>query len=395
MKRLMLVVMVVFFVMVSFFPGVSHARKAPYLVGANIALTGYMSAIGVANKRGLEIAVEEINSKGGVNGRQLEVIVYNGESDVAKGMNNIKRLIDVDKVVALVGDTQSMRVLASVNILERKEIAEISASPTEKQWIPTKKWIFCVVPRQKDASINMLLEYLVQRGAKKIAYIYCDYIYGTTGLRAFNDLTQKMKITPAIVEKYAMGSTDVGPQMSHIMAAGADAILITGLTTDTVMVIKAARNLGFKGIIVSDFAVVSPEFVDLAGKYGEGIVSTSLKTMVAPDLPDNDKQKKVCMDLYTKYTNRYGDFSLYSGHTWDGIYLLTEALKKVDPNLDPAKPDDLVKIRAQIRDNLEKIKGFVGQNGIFSYSPDNHLGLAPRPYVLVVIKQGRWRLLLK
>jgi branched-chain amino acid transport system substrate-binding protein len=137
---------------------------------------------------------------------------------------------------------------------------------------------------------------------------------------------------------------------------------------------------------------VSPDFIELAGKYAEGIVTTSLKALVAPDLPANDPQKKVAMELYNKYTKLYGPFSLYAGHTWDSAYMITGALKKVDPGLDPAKPADLAKIREQLRDNLEKTKGFVGQNGIFTYTPDNHNGLGPKCYVPVIVEKGKWRL---
>jgi branched-chain amino acid transport system substrate-binding protein len=137
---------------------------------------------------------------------------------------------------------------------------------------------------------------------------------------------------------------------------------------------------------------VGPEFIQLGGKYVEGIVTTSLKALVAPELPANDPQKKIAMDLYTKYTQKHGAFSLYAGHMWDEMYLLADALKKVDSKLDPSKDADLVKIRAGIRDNLETIKGFVGQNGIFNYSPDNHNGLPPNCYVPVVIQNGKWTL---
>jgi branched-chain amino acid transport system substrate-binding protein len=130
----------------------------------------------------------------------------------------------------------------------------------------------------------------------------------------------------------------------------------------------------------------------LGGKYVEGIVTTSLKALVAPELAAGDPQKKIATDLYNEYTKRHGMFSLYAGHTWDIVYLLVEALKKVDPGLDPTKDADLVKIRAQLRDNMEKIRGFVGQNGIFNYSPDNHNGLPPKCYVPVVIEGGKWRL---
>jgi branched-chain amino acid transport system substrate-binding protein len=281
--------------------------------------------------------------------------------------------------------------MAALQSAEAGKTPLISAGASEKIWVPTKRWVFSVVPRQKEASIPMLLDVLRQKGAKKIAYIHIDNVYGQTGRDAFDWAVKEMKVTPAAVEKYAPGSTDVGPQLTHIKAAAADALLITGQMADTVMVIKNARDLGFTGPIVSDYAVVGPEFTDLGGKYVEG-VTTTIKTLVAPELPANDPQKKVAMELYTKYTKRHGDFNLYAGHAWDQIYLLVEALRKIDPKLDPAKDDDLLKIREQIRDRLEGIKGFVGQNGVFTYTPDNHNGLPPQCYVPVVVEKGDWKL---
>jgi len=371
----------------------SRAQKsAPYLIGFMSDLTGRQSNLGIANKRGLEIAIESVNANGGINGRQLNAVFYDGESDTAKGVIHTKRLIEVDKAVVLAGYGSSATTMAVLQTVDSGKTPLFSAAAADKIWIPTKKWVFNVVPRQKEASIPMLLENLRQRGAKKIAYIYIDTAYGQTGKDTFDEACKEMQIKPAIVEKYAPGSTDAGPQVTHIKAAGADGLLITGNVPDTAMVIKNARELGFTGIIVSDYAIVGPEFIELAAKSGEGIVSTSLKALVAPDLRDNDPQKKVAMDLYSKYTKQYGAFSLYAGHTWDQIYMIAEALKKVDPNLDPSKDADLVKLRAQLRDNIEQIKGFVGQNGIFNYSPDSHNGLGPECYVPVVVENGQWKL---
>ena len=371
----------------------SRAQKvAPYPVGAVFDLTGIISSIGGPEKRGVEIAVDAVNAAGGVNGRQLKMTVYDSESNATKGVTETKRLMDVDKVIAGLGYSSTGVTMAAIQTVESGNMVMLGGGASEKIWIPTKKWVFTVVPRQREASIPVLLEVLQQRGARKIAYINIDNTFGQTGREVFDWAVKEMKITPAIIEKYAVGSTDVGPQMTHIKAAGADGLLITGQMADTVMVIKNARDQGFTGPIVADYSIVGPEFIDLAGKYGEGIVTTSLKTLVAPDLPGNDPQKKVAMDLYNKYTKQYGAFSLYAGHGWDEVYLLVAALKKVDPKLDPAKDADLLKIRAQIRDNLETIKGFVGQNGIFNYSPDNHNGLGPKCYVPVVVENGKWRL---
>ncbi len=372
--------------------GLAQQKLAPYPIGFCSDLTGRMSEMGTANKRGMEIAVEAINSAGGVNGRQLKAIVYDGESDPSKSVLHTKRLIEVDKVIILTSYNLSGSTMASIQTAEAGKTVLFSASASEKIWIPTKKWIFNVVPRQWEASIPILIDVLQQKGSKKIAYIYIDTTYGQTGRETFDRAVKEMKFTPVIIEKYAPGSTDVGPQITHIKVADADGILITGNLADTVMVIKNARDMGFTGPIVSDYAIVGPEFIQLGGKYVEGIVTTSLKALVATELPDNDPQKKVATELYNKYTKQYGAFSLYAGHMWDEIYMIAEALKKVDPNLDPTKEADLVKIRSQLRDNLEQIKGFVGQNGIFNYTPDNHNGLGPKCYVPVVVENGKWKL---
>jgi len=394
MKRLVMVGLIMCFGLVLMWTssGLSQQKLAPHPIGFCVDLTGRMSEMGTANKRGMEIAIEAINAAGGVNGRQLKAIVYDGESDPSKSVLHSKRLIEVDKVIILTGYNLSGSTMASIQTAEAGRIVLYSASASEKIWIPTKKWIFNVVPRQWEASIPILIEVLQQKGAKKIAYIYVDTTYGQTGREVFDRAVKEMKFTPSIIEKYAPGSTDVGPQITHIKAANADGILITGNLADTVMVIKNARDMGFTGPIVSDYAIVGPEFIQLGGKYVEGVVTTSLKALVASELPDNDPQKKVAMELYNKYMKQYGVFSLYAGHMWDEIYMITEALKKVDPKLDPGKPADLVKIREQLRDNLESIKGFVGQNGVFNYSPDNHNGLGPKCYVPVVIENGKWTL---
>jgi branched-chain amino acid transport system substrate-binding protein len=365
--------------------GESRAQKAPYTVGVVLDVTGIISNIGIAERRGLDIAIDAVNAAGGVHGRQLKTIVYDGETTPAKSVLHSKRLIDVDKAVACLGYSSSGGTMAAIQTVEAGKTAMIGGGASEKIWIPTKAWVFSVVPRQREASIPMLIEILQQKGVKKIAYIYIDNVYGQTGKETWDWAVKEMKITPAYVEKYAPGSTDVAPQITQMKVANADGLLITGQ-------LKNARDQGFTGPIVSDYAIVGPEFIELAGKYGDGIVTTTIKTSVAPELPANDPQKKVTMELYTKYTQKHGAFSLYAGHTWDQVYLFVEALKKCDPNLDPAKDADLVKLRAQLRDNLEKIKGFVGQNGIFTYTPDNHNGLPPNCYVPVVVQSGKWTL---
>lgn len=371
---------------------VSEAEESPYVIGISLSLTGRAASLGIPEKRIYDMKVEEFNKAGGVNGRPLKLVVIDSESKPASAVLNTKKLIEVDRAVACLGYTTSGATLASVETAMTGETLLFSNAASEKIWVPTKKWVFNVVPRQKDACTPFLVEKLLALGSKKIAYIYIDTAYGQVGKETFDWTCNQKGIKPATIEKYAPGTADVSPQITHIKASGADSLIICGYVGDTAMVLKSARDLGFEGPIYSEYAVVGPEFIELAEKYGEGVISTSLKALVAHDLPEKDVQKPIAVELYDTYTKNFGAFSLYSGHAWDSLTLTKMALEAVDPKLDPGKDDDLKKIRSALRDNLENLKNVVGQNGIFNYSADNHNGLSYGCYVLVEIRDGKWRL---
>ena len=369
---------------------VQAAAKEPYVIGLAVDLTGPTSFIGKPVEAVIKMRVDEFNKAGGINGRALKLVILDNESAPAKTVLNTKKLIEVDKVVACLGYSSSGTTLAAIETAESGETVLYSHASSDKIWIPTKKWVFNVVPRTMEACTPMMIDNLIKRGAKKISYIYIDNAMGQTGLEAFNVYVQKTGIKPAIIEKYEPAATDVSPQITHIKNSGADGLFVDGLAADGALVLKTARELGFRSPINFGYGIVGPEFIRLASKYGEGVLSTSLRALVAKELPDTDPQKKVAVDLYNKYTKAFGDFSLYAGHGWDSISISAQALAKVDPSLDPTNEGDLKKIRSQLRASIEGTKNFLGQNGIFSYTPDNHNGLPPGCYVPVVIEKGKW-----
>ncbi|MBW2615692.1 MAG: ABC transporter substrate-binding protein, partial [Deltaproteobacteria bacterium] len=275
----------------------SEAKQAPYVIGIALDLTGRAAGLGIPEKRVYRMRAEEFNKAGGVNGRQLKLIILDNETKPAKAVINTKKLIEVEKVIATLGYSTSGSTLASAETAKAGETLLIANAASEKIWRPTKKWVFNVVPCQKDACTPILVDNLLQRGSKKIAYIYINTAYGQTGKETFEWVCKNKGIKPATIEKYTPGTTDVSPQITHIKISGADGLIICGYMGDTAMVLKSARDLGIKFPIVSEYAVVGPEFVKLTGKYGEGVVSTSLKALVAHDLPDGDVQKKIAVEL--------------------------------------------------------------------------------------------------
>lgn len=368
------------------------AEPAPYIIGIALDLTGPAAGLGIPEKQQYEMMADEYNNTNGINGHPVKLIILDNESKPAKAVLNTKKLIGVDNAIAILGYSSTGTILASAQTAEEGETVLISNAASEQIWKPTQKWIFNVVPSQEYACTPILIDNLLKRGAKKIAYIYIDAAYGQTGKLTFEKACKDKGIEPAIIEKYTPGTTDVSPQITHIKGSGADGLIICGYMGDTAMVLKTAKDLGIQFPIVSEYAVIGHEFIQLAGTYGEGVVSTSLKALIAHDLPDEDIQKKIAVDLYDKYTKKYTHFSLYAGHSWDSMTMLRNALEKIDSGLDPSQAKDLKQIREEIRNNFEKLTQFVGQNGIFNYSPDNHNGLSYGCYVPVVIRDGKWKL---
>lgn len=366
------------------------AEKAPYVLGVVLNMTGPSANIGIAEDRGLRMVVDEVNKAGGVHGRQLKVVLLDAEGKPASAVVQSKRLIDVEKAIALLGYSNSAITLASMETANSGETLMIGGGASEKVWNPTQKWVFNVVPSQKNAMTPFIVDEFSRLGYKNIAYVYLDTAVGQTGLEAFQWSMEKKALKPAIIEKYAPGSTDLSPQLTHVKTSGADALFITGFVDDTALVLKTARDMGITIPIFSDNAIIGPELIQLAGKSVEGVVSTSLKALVAHELPNSDPTKKIAVALYDSYVKQYGPFSLFAGHGWDMTKMTIQALQKVDPKLDPTKDADLKKIRASLRDNVEGIKNFVGQNGTFNYTPDNHNGLGPNTYAPVIVKDGKW-----
>lgn len=155
-----LVSIVVSIIIGMMFVGQSWAGPEPYAVGIALDLTGRAATLGIPEKRGYEMTVDKINQAGGINGRQIKLVVLDNESKPAKAVLNTKKLIGVENVIAILGYSTSGSILASAQTAEESETMVVANAASEKIWKPTKKWIFNVVPSQAYACTPILMENL-------------------------------------------------------------------------------------------------------------------------------------------------------------------------------------------------------------------------------------------
>ena len=370
-------------VLVSFLTPMVVTAKEPYKVGAVFSVTGRASFLGEPEKRTAEMLAEEINKKGGIDGHKLELVLYDDESDETKCVLAVKKLIKTDKVPVIIGPSVSGNTLAVVSECNEAKVPLISCAAAIKIVTPVedRKWIFKVAPSDSH-SVERIYEFLLKKGIKKVAIMTVSDGYGASGREELLRLAPQMGIELLADERYGPKDTDLTAQLTRIRGTGAQALVNWSVGPTQVLAVKNWKDLGMTSMtFVQSHGFASKKNIELAGGAAEGVFCPLGRVNIPELVPANHPQKQVIMAYNEAYQGRFKEpLSAFGGHAWDSLKLAVEALGAVGP--DPAK----------IRDYLENRKNFVGQGGVFNFSPTDHCGLSKNDFEMVVVKNGTWAL---
>ncbi len=359
-----------------------------YKVGAIFSVTGPASFLGDPEKKTAEMVAEKINASGGINGKKLELVIYDDEGDAAKATSHFRKLVQTDKVAAVIGPSVSGNSIALVPVATEVEMPLISCAASWK--ITTKdratgevnKWVF-KTPQSDSLAVEAIYSHMQKKGLKKIALLSVTSGFGQSGREELLRLAKDYGIEIVADEKYDPKDTDISAQLTKIKGtAGVQAIVNWSIGPTQVVVVRNWRDLGMTSIpFYQSHGFGSKKNIEQAAGAAEGVLCPLGATVIPDILPDSHPQKKVVMEYNKEYTAKYKEaVSSFGGHAWDALYLVADALKAVG--------DD----RAKIRDYLENKKGFVGQHGVFNFSPKDHDGLTKDAFNMVVVKKGDWAL---
>lgn len=355
----------------------------PYRIGAVFSITGVGSFLGEPEKKTAEMIAAEINKQGGINGHPLELIVYDDESDPAKSVLAVKKLIKRDNVPVIIGPTRSGESVAVATVAEESEIPLISCATSYKIITPVenRKWVFKVAGSDSHVAGKMF-EHMKSKGITKVAIMTDNTGYGSSGREELLRLAPEFGITIVADERFGPQDTDLSAQMTKIRSVQPQAIVNWSIGPTQILAIKSWRDLGMDGIpLYQSHGFGSKKNLELAGKAAEGVLLPLARVNVGPLLPDSQPQKKGILAYTAAYEALYKEpISSFGGHAKDAMDLAVAALKAVGP--DPAK----------IRDFIENTNGFVGMHGIFKFSKTDHCGLSKDDLEMIVVKDGDWAL---
>lgn len=356
------------------------ADQAPYVIGAVLDMTGPGSPLGTPEANTLKMMEKQINANGGIHGHPVKVIIYDNASDEAKSVTSVKKLIESDKVLAIIGSSQTGTTLAAAATVEEGQTPMISCASGIKIVDPVKPWIFKVAQSDVHA-VGRILAYLKSIKASRVALLSVANPFGDSGKQQLELQAPKAKIQIVAEESFGATDTDMTAQLMKIRRTNAQAIICYGTNPGPAIVAKNAKTLGIQLPIIMSHGIANRKFIELAGDAANGIVFPASKIIVAGEIPVLDKQKKVLTSFKKVYEAEYPDAEAdtFAGHAYDAFNLVVNAIKKVGPN------------RTKIRAELEKAQ-FVGISGVFKFTAADHNGLGWDSFAIVRIVNGVWKM---
>jgi len=286
----------------------------------------------------------------------------------------------------LCGPSLSGTSLAVVSLAEQYETPLISCAASYKIVNNDKtgkpyKWVF-KTPQTDTMAVEAIYSALQKKGLKKVAILSVTSGFGASGRGELIKLAPKYGMTIVADEKYGPKDTDMTAQLTKIKGIKPQTIINWSVGPTQVVVLRNWKDLGMTSIpFYQSHGFGSRKNIKLAAGAAEGVFTPLGSCAIAEILPADHPQKSVTMSYHKSYNAKYNEaLSTFGGHAWDALQLTVEAIKAVGNE------------KNKIRDYLENRTGFVGQHGVFNFSPDDHNGLTKDAFNMVVVKDGDWAL---
>ena len=357
------------------------AAEAPIKVGALLSVTGPASFLGAPEARTLEMLAAEVNAKGGVAGRQIQLIVKDTAGSPEKAISFAKQLIDEEQVFAIIGPATSGETMAVKAIADQAKTPLLSCAAAEAIVNPVARYVFKTAQKDSDAIVQVF-QRMKKSKIERIGVLSSNTGFGKAGREAIAKLAPAHGIQIVADEVYDKAATDLTAEVTKVKAANVQAILNWSIEPAQSIVIKNARQLGLKVPIFQSHGFANIQYVRGAGAAAEGVVFPASRIVVAEALPASHPQKAVLVAYKRAYEAKFGeDASAFGGYAHDAFAMLVKAIGEV--GADPEK----------VRTAIEGMKGFVGTSGVFNFSPTDHNGLGLDAFELVTVKKGKFVLL--
>ncbi|PNR94833.1 ABC transporter substrate-binding protein [Petrotoga sp. 9PWA.NaAc.5.4] len=365
MKRLYLILLLLGLV-------VSIFGQEVIKIGMNFELTGAVSGYGQMSRDGVLLA-NKLKPTVNIGGKEIkvEVVAVDNKSDKSEAANAIRRLIDREKVVAVIGPATSSAALSAAPIAEERKIPMVVNTATNPLVAQNRTYVFrtCFEDTLQGALLaTFAWEDLGVKNVAIMVDVAQDYV---VGLSNYFKRSFAMYGGTFFEEYYTTGDQDFTAQLTDALSKNPDAIFMPGYYAEIALICKQARELGFTGPFFAGDGADAPELIQIGGEYVEGLSYTTYFHEDAELSPAT----KPFVEAYQKEYGRRAD--AFGALAYDAYMVIVDAIERAQ-STDPVK----------IRDEIAKTKDFPGVAGTITY-PDGS-GNPIKPAVINTVQNGEF-----
>ena len=302
-------------------------------------------SLGKQMLNGSVLAIEQANKRGGYNGIPFKLMVHNDVGLWGAAANEVVKM-DEEKVWAWLGSIDDIVSHVALRATLKMEIMMVNTGDPDPTLTETNiPWVIRVISDDRQSGYTLASYIFEKMNHKRVAVMRTNSRYGRVGVMEYSGVAVRLGHPMMIEERFNNGETDFKMQLNNIKRVSPDAILIWGNAKESALILKQIRELGMNQPVYGSDRIVSNEFLKIAGKDAEGIISTCQYNPEA----DNAKLK----EFKSAYINRFGlEPDVFATHAYDGMNLIIQAIEKAGLN------------RVLIRDILTDLKTFQGYQGV-------------------------------
>lgn len=362
------------------------AAQAQIKVGVVTSSTGPIALVGIPQKNTVALLPTEVA------GQKIEYVHLDDASDPTASVTAVKKLINEDKVDALIGPSGSPNAMAVIRFAAEAGVPLFAPVGTAAVVLPMneqKKWVFKTT-QNDDLIARALVDHMAAKGVKSYGFIGSADPYGDNWLKVFNDMAGKAGIKLAAAERFNRQDTTVTAQALKVASVNPDVVLIAAPGSPAVLPQTSLRDAGYRGQIYQTHGAALPDFLKLGGKKVEGTILAAGSMLVLDQVPDSSPTKKVAAGYIADYEKKNGSKpATFGANVYDAGLLLKASIPAALKAGKPGTPA----FRSALRDAIEQVKELPATQGVYNMTAEDHSGFDERGRVLVTVKNGQWTLL--
>jgi len=368
-------VLVIIFCVVFLLAPLACERSQPVKLGTVLRLS-IGAEHGIPCRRGVEMAVAEVNKTGGIKGQKVELLVEDEKDSPAAAVNAVQKLINVDKVPAMVGPMTSADIMAASKSLEDAKVVAISQTATTPKLSGAGAYLYRGCSRI-DTQSRVLTDYVAKTWhPKTVGIFYSNEPYGKGCAEFFTKDFERNGIKVVATESFMRGSRDFKSELTKIKAANPDVLFIPGYTPETAPAAAQARQLGMNQRSLGVYGDMDPVYIQLAGPAAEGHI-IGVEYDEDYDTPKNKAFKQAYYELAKKNNDPVN--IMFAALSYDAASMILAGMQKNGPTAQG------------IKKFLDEVKDFDGVTGKLSFGKEHDVVRAGTDGVYIVeVKGGRY-----